>query len=141
MRLSRYPASLADPETSLPHLPEPFTGQINPFYTSSIYLFIYVFIYLRTVLIMPNPLRLDLLWGFINSGFQNNCYIRFSSILFVLNTYLFTPWSRVILEKLTGSQQEFPRLLRNPKVHYCNHLTEPDRLSPCPHIQLPEDPL
>ena len=35
-------------------------------------------------------------------------------------TYLLTPWSRVRLEKLTGSaaSQEIPRTLWNPKVHH-----------------------
>jgi hypothetical protein len=34
--------------------------------------------------------------------------------------YLLTPWSRVLLEKLTGSAatQEIPRILWKPKVHY-----------------------
>jgi hypothetical protein len=33
---------------------------------------------------------------------------------------LLTPWSRVLLEKLTGSaaSQEIPRILRKPEVHY-----------------------
>ena len=37
-----------------------------------------------------------------------------------LLTYLLTPWSRVFLEKLTGSaaSQEIPHILWNPKVHY-----------------------
>ena len=41
-------------------------------------------------------------------------------LLTYLLTYLLTPWSRVLLEKLTGSavSQEIPRILRNPKVHY-----------------------
>ena len=37
-----------------------------------------------------------------------------------LLTYILTPWSRVIFEKLTGfaANQEIPRILWNPKVHH-----------------------
>jgi hypothetical protein len=42
-------------------------------------------------------------------------------------TYLLTPWSTVLLEKLTGyaASQGIPRILWKPKVHYGIHKCPP----------------
>ena len=44
-----------------------------------------------------------------------------------LLTYLLTPRSTVLLEKLTGyaASQEIPHILWNPKVHYRTHKCPP----------------
>ena len=45
----------------------------------------------------------------------------------VPNTYLLTPWSRVLLQKLTGfaANQEIPLILWNLKVHHRTHKRPP----------------
>jgi hypothetical protein len=61
--------------------------------------------------------------------------------------YLFTPWSRDLSEKLTGSQLvKFPYFmepegsLQHSQVVAIRPYPEPAWSNPCPHTQLPEDP-
>jgi len=65
-----------------------------------------------------------------------------------LLTYLFTPWSRVRLEKLTSFQlvKKFPtfygtrRFITASQVPATCPYPEPPLTSPCTHIPHPEDP-
>jgi len=50
---------------------------------------------------------------------------RKDAVIHSYDTYLLTPWCRVLLEKLTAAIQEIPRISRNPKVHYCTHKRPP----------------
>ena len=61
---------------------------------------------------------------FVSTDFLTHVCVRVGNNL---NTYLLAPWSRVLLEKLTGfaASQEIPRILWNPKVHYLIHKCPP----------------
>ena len=61
--------------------------------------------------------------GAINWGTHLKKYKKWKTLI----KYLFTPWSRVLLEKQTGFEvdEEIPPILWNLKDHYCTKMRPP----------------
>ena len=91
---------------------------------------------------------LRIIWSIKNnSGMGKQCQEELCTRLLLLTNSL-TPWSRVLLEKLTGFQlvKKFPAFCETRKfitafTSACHlSLPEPAQSSPYPHIPLPENP-
>ena len=75
--------------------------------------------------LLPSGFLTKILYAFLFSPTYPlpNSFILLTYLL----TYLLTPWSRALLEKLTGfaANQEIPHILCNPKVHRRTHKRPP----------------
>ena len=76
------------------------------------------------ILSHPSVSESRLIFDYTHADGPLSCSILYQ--LIIIN-YLFTPWSGVLLEKLTGfaANQEIPHILWNSKVHYRTHKRPP----------------
>jgi hypothetical protein len=90
------------------------TNHSNWIYCSNIKLFL-LFVNIWSVKLLNNVWRLSM-------HLRKNTMLILTKIIGYI-TDLLTPWSKVLLEKLTGSQliKKFSPILRNSKSYYCIH--------------------